>query len=138
MALRSTSAGRAQPKTRNAKTKSKRSTTEASVTTAFTGIRGSSLVFMILAIVGSLHALSMIGIETHRILVNAQEIERLDAEIAVIKEDIAAVNAVITHTDDVYMEQLARCQGFMFPNEARYLTYLPEEATQHLKCHSLP
>ena len=136
MALRSTSAGRRQRQRRQ--TTSEQSRTEASVSTRFTGLRGSSLIFMLLAIIGSIHTSTMIGIETHRILVNAQEIERLNADIALIQNEIAIMDSVISHTDDVYMEQLARCQGFIFPDETRYMTDLPEEAIEHLSCQPLP
>jgi cell division protein FtsB len=99
--------------------------------------RGSSFVFMLLAIVGSFHALSMIGIETYRILTNVREIDRLNAEIAVLKEEITTIDAVILHTDDTYMEQLARCrEGFVFPNETRYITDLPAEASKDLTCRT--
>jgi len=97
----------------------------------------SSFVFMLLAIIGSFHAMSMITIETYRILTNASHVESLDADIAVIKQEIASIDAVIAHADDAYMEQLARCQGFIFPNETRYFTDLPAETTDELACKSL-
>lgn len=139
MVIRSSSATRSRRRPPGRKATEQRDPAEMqqAAKRALVKLRPSSLIFMLLAIVGSFHAMSMIGIESYRILTNSAQIEHLNSDIAVIKEEIAALDAVIEHTDDVYMEQLARCQGFIFPNETRYITDLPAEATRKLACHPL-
>ena len=102
-----------------------------------TMLRGSNLLFLILAIVGSLHVMTMIGIETYRILKNVQGIDVLDVEIAGLKAKIATMDAIMLNADDAFMEELARCQSYVYPNEQRYITELSEEAVVSLACSSV-
>ncbi len=102
-----------------------------------TALRGSDLLFLMLAIVGSLHVMTMLGIETYRILKNGQGIEALDLQIADLKEKIATMDAINLNADDAFMEELARCQSYIFPGEQRYITELPEEAVASLACPSI-
>lgn len=87
--------------------------------------RGINGLFLLLAVVGSLHALSMIGVETWRSVVGRQEVARLQNDIAALELEIGGLQAVVDHArDDRYREQLARCLGFIYPYETRVVTLL--------------
>ncbi len=96
--------------------------------------KATNLLFLVLAIVGCLHALGMIGLETYRVLNNNYGIERLNSELTLMEQDISELDALITNIDDVFMEQLARCQGYVYPNETRYISNIPEETIASLNC----
>lgn len=104
---------------------------------ATTLFRGSNLLFLVLAVVGSLHVISMIGIESYRILTNVQGITALDQEIAQLQAEIAAMDAIRLNADDSFMEQLARCQSYVYPQELRFITELPEDSVASLACKSI-
>ena len=81
------------------------------------------ILFTLLAILGSVHALSMLSVESYRSLYSTQEIERLMAEVAVLQDDVVELSAIAEHGNDpVYLEQLARCYGFAYPDEKRILS----------------
>lgn len=85
-----------------------------------------SLFFTVIAAVGGLHALLMLGLEGGRALYTRREVVRLEAEIDALKAEARALEAVVAHKDDpVYREQLARLAGFIYPDEDRILTATP-------------
>jgi cell division protein FtsB len=89
--------------------------------------KGVNFFFSLIAIVGCLHALAMLSVESYRILESQREIKRLSADVAVLEGEVALLNDVIAHkNDEVFLEQLARCYGFAYPEEARYQTMLAD------------
>lgn len=84
--------------------------------------KGANLLFLVLAVVGTLHVGAMFGVEIYRAWVGRHEVARLTANITALERERDALLAVIHHADDaVYREQLARCLGFVMPDETRYL-----------------
>ncbi|MCA9835416.1 MAG: hypothetical protein KC422_00810 [Trueperaceae bacterium] len=102
-----------------------------------TMIRGSDLLFLILAIVGSLHVMTMIGIESYRIIKNMQGIEVLQGDIQKLEAEIAVMDEINLYADDDFMEALARCQSYYYPEEQRYISDIPEETVISLACPSI-
>ena len=79
--------------------------------------------FTAIAILGSLHSLSMIGVEVYRIINRTKMINSLETELSGLREEEAGLRAIIENRDDdLYREQLARCIGYAYPNEDRYIT----------------
>ena len=88
--------------------------------------RWGSLFFAVLAGIGSLHALLMLGVEGGRYLYTAREVTRLEADIAELEAESRTLQAVVNHQNDpVFLEQLAREAGFIGPDETRVLTRTP-------------
>ena len=86
-------------------------------------VKGVDILFTLLAILGSVHVMSMLTVETYRTLYSTREIERLMAEVAVLQDDVVELSAIAEHAnDELYLEQLARCYGYAYPDERRYLT----------------
>ncbi len=84
---------------------------------------GAALLLTLLALVGTLHALVMLGVETNRWLYSRGEIARLERDLSNIEGEIGALEAAIAHRYDAsYRESLARLQGFVYPDEVRYVT----------------
>ena len=91
--------------------------------------RGANLLFLIIAVVGCIHMLAMLSLEISRTVYTEREVARLERDITDLKSESVNLQSVIAHrNDDAYREQLARLQGFIYPNEARYVT-VSEEAT---------
>ena len=85
-----------------------------------------SLFFTVLALVGGLHALLMLGLEGGRALYTRREVTRLEAEISALQAEADTLAAVALHANDpAYREQLARSAGFIYPDEDRILTSRP-------------
>lgn len=85
-----------------------------------------SLFFTVLALVGGLHALLMLGLEGGRALYTRREVVRLEAEISALQAEASALEAAVAHGNDLaYREQLARAAGFIYPDEDRILTSRP-------------
>ena len=79
--------------------------------------------FTLLAVLGTVHALSMLGVETYRSLSSTAEIARLSADVGALQAEINELSAIAQHADDeVYLTHLARCYGFAYPNEVRFVT----------------
>ena len=75
---------------------------------------------MILAILGSIQVIVMLGVEAHRAVEGRRAIARLNIDIAALEVEAAGLAAVVEHADDpVYREQLARRRGFVYPDEVR-------------------
>ena len=84
---------------------------------------GAAFLLTLLALVGSLHALVMLGVETNRWLYSRGEIMRLERDLIGIEGEIGELEATIDHRYDAsYRESLARLQGFVYPDEVRYVT----------------
>jgi len=65
----------------------------------------------------------MIGIEVYRIYDRTVMAQHLSLEINDLEKELAGLNAIIENKDDQnYLEQLARCTGYAYPNEVRYIT----------------
>ncbi len=85
--------------------------------------KGTNLLFLSIAIVGGLHLLVMLGIELNRYIRTYREISTLNTKIVTHKATLDELIAIKAHEhDDRYREQLARKQGFIYPNEQRYIT----------------
>jgi hypothetical protein len=86
-------------------------------------LRGATILFTFIAVIGSLHALAMIGVEISRTLYSQAEIQRLQGEIAAIEAEMGELQAIVTHgNDERFREQLARQHGFVYPHEQRLVT----------------
>lgn len=84
--------------------------------------RGASLLLTTLAIVGAIHGSILLGIEVKRVLHLRGEVTRLERDIGALEREAGALRDVAAHADDaLYREQLARRQGFVFPDEVRVL-----------------
>ena len=88
--------------------------------------RGARWLLLVLVAFGSMHLLFMLGVEGIRFVRAQMSIERLEREVAGLEAEARALEAVIEHGDDEgYREQLARRQGYMYPDEARIVTSEP-------------
>lgn len=75
---------------------------------------------VILALLGSLQVLVMLGVEAYRAVEGQRAIQRLQNDIATLEAEAAGLAAVVEHADDpAYREQLARRRGFVYPDEIR-------------------
>ncbi len=84
--------------------------------------KGSSL-FLVIAVVGCIHALAMLTLEISRSVYTEREVARLERDIAALERESTNLENVIAHKNDpAYREQLARLQGFIYADEARYVT----------------
>lgn len=90
------------------------------------GARWGSVFFTVIAVIGSLHAMFMLTRESGLLIYTHREVARLEADIGKLQREIRTLQAVIDHKDDpVFREQLARQQGFIYPDETRILTRRP-------------
>ncbi len=81
------------------------------------------LLLVIMALVGGLQAAAMIGVEFSRYLNRSGEVASLSRDVAQLEREIAALRGVLAHRDDErFREQLARQQGFVYPDEILYRT----------------
>ena len=91
-----------------------------------------STVLLLIAVIGCIHVVSMLGVELYRNVVSRQEIVRLSGDVEALSGELASLQAVVDHADDAqYREQLARCLGFVRPDETRYMTLAEPGATQN-------
>ncbi len=85
--------------------------------------KGANLLFLVIAVVGCIHALAMLTLEISRTVYTNREVARLERDIASLELESTDLSNVIAHrNDERYREQLARLQGFIYPDEARYVT----------------
>lgn len=88
--------------------------------------KGRQRIFTVVALLLVLHVGAMITIEVYRASLSRYEIARLERDIAGLEQERARLAEVITHRDDaVFREQLARKQGFVYPDERRLITLEP-------------
>jgi len=79
------------------------------------------LLLVIMALVGGLQAVVMIGVELSRYLNRSGEVASLSREVAQLERDIVGLREVLArYNDERFREQLARQQGFVYPNEILY------------------
>lgn len=65
----------------------------------------------------------MISVEINRIYSRTTMVKHLSSEISSLDNEIDSLKAIIKNQDDqIYLEQLARCIGYAYPNEDRYIT----------------
>ena len=84
---------------------------------------GANLLFTVIAVVGCIHALAILTLEISRAIYTAREVTRLERDITSLELEAANLEGVLAHRNDAdYREQLARRQGFIYPDEARYVT----------------
>jgi cell division protein FtsB len=89
--------------------------------------KGIGWILLVLGVVGSIHVLVMLGIEFNRTIEMRQNITRLSTDVTALESEVSELKAVIQHGDDQnYREQLAREQGYAFPDEMRFIT-LPNQ-----------
>ena len=85
---------------------------------------GGSLLLVVLAVIGSFHALTMVGIEGYRAYNTRKALVQLEAEVSTLEYDLNGLELILKHGDDpLYRAQLARNLGYIFPDEKRVITY---------------
>ncbi len=85
-------------------------------------MRGVNILLTMLAILGCVHVMVMMGIELNRMVASQQEITRLTAETQVLEQQVAGLQSVLANANTLeFREQLARGAGFAYPDEARWL-----------------
>ncbi len=88
--------------------------------------RGAHRVLVVLALVGSVHALFLLGVETWRFVGERRAVAHLQGQVDDLQGQAQRLQQVIDHGNDpVYREELARRQGFMYPDEQRAVTQQP-------------
>jgi len=76
----------------------------------------------ILALIGMLHVGFLIFVELDRFSRHRTAITELEAELAATRAEADALRAIAERLSDTdFREQLARRQGFMFPDETRLI-----------------
>lgn len=92
--------------------------------------QGAHRVLVALAVVGSLHALFVLGVESWRFVSERRAVTRLENQVGDLQNEAKGLQQVIGHANDMrYREDLARRQGFMYPNELRAVTQQPPPST---------
>jgi cell division protein FtsB len=75
---------------------------------------------VILALLGTVQVVVMLGVEAYRAVEGQRAIQRLHNDIAALEAEAAGLAAIVQHADDpAYREQLARRRGFLYPDEVR-------------------
>ena len=88
--------------------------------------RGARWLLLLLIAFGSVHLVFMLGVEGMRLVRAEMSIDRLEREVNALEAEARSLEAVIEHGDDEnYREQLARRQGYMYPDEVRIVTTEP-------------
>jgi hypothetical protein len=83
-------------------------------------------VILLIATVGTVQLLYLNYVEADRMFVHKREISRLELEVGAMQAERNSLAAIAGHaTDDAFREQLARKQGFIFPDELRVITQRP-------------
>jgi hypothetical protein len=77
----------------------------------------------VLLLVGVAHLTFLVAVELNRYLGLRETVGKLEADVAANRAEASELRAVAERADDaVFREQLARIQGFMFPDETRIVT----------------
>jgi cell division protein FtsB len=88
--------------------------------------RGVSALLVVLCLVGALQAAAMISIEARRLWTAEREIARLEAEVGALRREAADLTEIAARGDDArFREHLARRQGYVYPDEVRYVVSPP-------------
>ncbi|MEX2534286.1 MAG: hypothetical protein WD273_01695 [Trueperaceae bacterium] len=88
--------------------------------------RGARWLLLLLVSFGSMHVLFMLGVEGLRLARAEMSINRLEREVGTLEGEARELQSIIEHGDDErYREQLARRQGYMYPDEVRIVTSEP-------------
>lgn len=81
-------------------------------------VRGAAWLLTFLAVLGSAHALVLVGAELVRNVQVTRSIQALAADVAELEAEVAGLAEVLEHGSDVrFLEQLARTQGYLYPDE---------------------
>lgn len=73
-------------------------------------------------LIGVAHLTFLVAVEANRYLRLGATVDALEADVAANKAEAAELQAVAERANDaVFREQLARMQGFMFPEETRII-----------------
>lgn len=84
--------------------------------------RGINALLVAVCLLGSLHVGGLIAVEVRRLAYTEGEIQRLEGEIDDLLRETADLRAVAERGDDErYRELLARRQGYVFPDETRFI-----------------
>jgi len=84
--------------------------------------RGINALLVAVCLLGSLHVAGLMVVEVRRLAYTEGEIARLEAELDAIARDTADLRAVAERFDDErYRELLARRQGYVHPEETRFI-----------------
>lgn len=88
--------------------------------------RGARWLLLLLVSFGSVQVLFMIGVEVLRLARAEMTLTRLEREVGALEAEAQELQAVIEHREDErFREQLARRQGYMYPDESRIVTTEP-------------
>ena len=91
--------------------------------------RGATALLVAACTLGALQAAVMLAVEARRWYVADREVVRLEREVAELHDEAADLAAIAERGDDVrFREHLARRQGYVFPDEVRYVIALPSAA----------
>lgn len=83
-------------------------------------------VIVLIATVGTVQLLYLNYVEADRMFVHQREISRLEREVSAMQAERNALAAIAERTEDAaFREQLARKQGFIYPDELRVITQRP-------------
>jgi cell division protein FtsB len=84
--------------------------------------RGINALLVVLCLLGSIQAAGLIAVELRRLVYAEAEIARLESELEAIRRETADLRAVAERmADERYRELLARRQGYVYPDETRYV-----------------
>lgn len=89
--------------------------------------RGATALLVAACTLGALQAAAMLAVEARRWWVADREVARLEREVADLQAEAADLALVAARGDDErFREHLARRQGYVFPDEARYVIAAPD------------
>jgi hypothetical protein len=90
--------------------------------------RGAAALLVAACTLGALQASVLIAVEARRWYVADREVVRLEREVAELRAEAADLAAIAERGGDVrFREHLARRQGYVFPDEVRYVIARPTE-----------
>lgn len=89
--------------------------------------RGATALLVVACVLGTLQAAAMIAVEARRWWVADREVVRLEREVAALHAEAADLALIAGRGDDErFREHLARRQGYVFPDEVRYVIAVPD------------
>lgn len=84
------------------------------------GARTVQVILTAIAVIGTIQVLFMIGVEVNRALQTTPAVRQLEQDISELRREADRLQAIIDNGDTPqYREQLARRQGFIYPDETR-------------------